>query len=155
MPEPLQLFPDLDLLIKEKKRVRKRWQQLRQAGDKAELNRLTNKIHKLMRNHRANKFAANVEDAIKDKYSVWKIGRRLKSSNKFDNKPIHEATGLKYEAEDKANAIADSLEDQFRTHEPDDYLQHYRRVRRCVFNLEHTLDQSECEIGRASCRERV
>ena len=33
VPEPMQLFPDLDLLIKEKKRVRKRWQRLRQAGD--------------------------------------------------------------------------------------------------------------------------
>ena len=87
--------------------MRKRWQRLRQAGDKAELNRLTNKIHKLTRNHRANKFVADVEDANKDKYSVWKISRRLKSSNKFDNKPIHGATGLKYEAEDKANAIAE------------------------------------------------
>ena len=112
VPEPKQLFPDLDILIKEKKRVRKRWQRLRQARDKAELNRLTNRIHKLTRNHRANKFAAEVEDAIENKMSVWKLGSRLTSKN-FDNKPIHGATGLKYEAEDKANAIGTVLKTSF------------------------------------------
>ena len=39
-----QLFPDLEILIKEKKRITKSWQRYRQAEDKAELNRLTNKI---------------------------------------------------------------------------------------------------------------
>ena len=37
------------------------------------------------------------------------LGSRLTSKH-FDNKPIHEATGLKYEDEDKANAISTSFE---------------------------------------------
>ena len=52
--EPIQLLPDSELLIKEKKGLRKRCQRVRQVGDKAALNRLTNIIHKLTRNHRAN-----------------------------------------------------------------------------------------------------
>ena len=125
--------------------MRKRWQRLRQAKDKAELNRLTNKIHKITRNHRSNAFEKDIMNAMEKDNSVWKIGRRLKSSTKFENRPIHGATGLKYNALDKANAIADCLEDQFRTHEPDDdYLRHYREVRRSVRNFEHTLHQSEC-----------
>ena len=84
-------------------------------------------------------------NAMEKDNSVWKIGRRLKSSKKLENRPIHGATGLKYNALDKANAIADCLEDQFRTHEPDDdYLKHYREVRRSVRNFEHPLHQSEC-----------
>ena len=145
MPEVMRLFPDLELLIKEKKRVRKRWQRLRQDRDKAELNRLTNKIHKITRNHRSNAFEKDIMDAMDNDNSVWKIGRRLKSSKNSENRPIHGATGLKYDALEKANAIAESLEDQFRTHEPDDdYLTHYRKVRRSVRNFEHTLHQSEC-----------
>ena len=77
--------------------------------------------------------------------SVWKIGRRLKSSKKFEYRPIGGATGLKYNALDKPNAIADCLEDQLRTHEPDDdYLMRYRRVRRSLRNFERSLHQSEC-----------
>ena len=47
MPEVVRLFPDLKLLIKENKRTKKRKQQMRKARDKAELNKLTNKIHKV------------------------------------------------------------------------------------------------------------
>ena len=50
---------------------------------------------------------------------VWKIDCRLKTSKNFENRPIHVATVLKYNALGKANAIADCLEDQFWTHEPE------------------------------------
>ena len=79
------------------------------------------------------------------KGSLHAAAEELRQTPAFDNKPIHGVTGLKYEAEDKANAIADSLEDQFRTHKPDDdYLQHHKMVRRRVLNFDHTLHQSEC-----------
>ena len=42
---------------------------------------------------------------------VWKIDCRLKTSKNFENRPIHVATVLKYNALGKANAIADCLED--------------------------------------------
>jgi len=37
--------------------------------------------------------------------SAWNIGRRLKSCKHLENRPIDGATGLKYNALDKANAI--------------------------------------------------
>lgn len=64
------------------------------AGDKAELNRLMKKIHKLKLYHRASRFA-DVEDMIKNSCSVWKIGHRLQSRNKFDSKSIHGAMNLR------------------------------------------------------------
>ena len=70
MTEVLLLFPDLELLIKEKKRVRKRWQRLRQDRDKAELNIQTNKIHKITRNHQSNAFEKDIMDAMESDKSV-------------------------------------------------------------------------------------
>ena len=143
MPEFRQLFPAFQHLIKEKKRIRRRWHRYRQAEDKGELNRITNKILKITRNHRNNIFDKIIEDAIKTNNSLWKKCRRLKSS-KFDTRPIHGITGLMSDAEAKANAIADSLEHKFRAHETDDdYLSHYRKVWRSVFNFDHTLHQPE------------
>ena len=71
--------------------------------------------------------------------SIWKIAKRLKDTSSFDSKPIHGANGLNYNALDKANAIADCLEDQYKAHKADDdYRQHYRQVRRRVTNFSHS-----------------
>ena len=115
VPEVRQIIPDLELLIKEKKKIRKRWELNRQAGEKVELNRLANYIHKITRNHENKVFVKEVEDAIRTNNSVWQI-KIFKIPN-FDTRPSHGATGFKYDAEDVATAIADSLENQFRASE--------------------------------------
>jgi hypothetical protein len=56
-------------------------------------------------NHRSNAFEKDTMDTMESNNSAWNIGRRLKSCKHLENRPIDGATGLKYNALDKANAI--------------------------------------------------
>ena len=65
--------------------MRKRWQRLRQAGDLAELNRLANKINEITRKYQAMTSKTYIMGAVENDNSLWKVGRRLKSSKNFEN----------------------------------------------------------------------
>ena len=73
VPKLVQLFPDLKLLIKEKKRGRKRWQRLKQAGDKSELNRLNNQISTITRSRIIYVLDRDIEDPIDKNNTVRKV----------------------------------------------------------------------------------
>jgi hypothetical protein len=111
--EALQHFPDLSDLIVEKRQARRRGQKYKQSTDKAEFNRLTNLIHKLIRDYRISRFEADIQVASNSR-SVWKLANRVKISRSNTNTPIHGSTGVKYDALGKATAVADCLEDQFK-----------------------------------------
>ena len=127
--EVINHFPNLSEIVAEKRRIRRRWQLYRQYEDKMELNRLTNLIHKHIREFRIEKFENDVQEAS-DSGNVWKLSNRIKGSH---NSSIHGRGGVKYDALGKGAAVADCLEDQFMTNDSDDQFRyHYKQVRRGV-----------------------
>jgi len=140
--EALQHFPDLSDLIVEKRQARRRWQKYKQRKDKVEFNRLTNLIHKLIRDYRISRFEADIQEASNSK-SVWKLANRVKASRGNTNTPIHGLNGVKYDAIGKATAVAECLEDQFKPNDyEDDFHDHYKQVRRGVEAFRNTEFES-------------
>ena len=104
--EATQHFPDLGQLVAEKRRARKRCQKYKQMSDKVELNRLTNLIHKEIRDFRASNFENEIQKEY-ERNAVWNVAGRLKGSRNISTVPIHGKDGLHYKPEGKAATIAD------------------------------------------------
>jgi hypothetical protein len=115
-------------------------------SDKVELNRLTNLIHKEIRDFRASNFENEIQKEY-ERNAVWNVAGRLKGSRNISTVPIHGKDGLHYKPEGKAATIADCLEDQFKANDTDDdFRDHYRQVRREVQRFRNTEFETSVPI---------
>ena len=67
------------------------------------------------------------------------MANRIRGSRTTDSSPIQGRDRVIYEAQGKATAVADSLEDQFRTNDSEpEFLNHYTLVRNGVQQFRNT-----------------
>ena len=131
--------PETVLLIARKKQIRKRFQRLRLRADKTELNYLTTKIRTLIQDERIKQFNQNVQDAMETN-QVWKIAKRLKTEEKAAFTAIRGKQGLVYSPQEKAQAIADVLEENFQPIPPREDRQLSRWFREVREEVNRFLD---------------
>jgi hypothetical protein len=75
------------------------------------------------------KLEVDVQEAS-DSGDIWKLSNSFKGTRRYANTPIHGRGGVKYDAIGKATAVADCLEDQFKSNETDDlFRDHYKLFR--------------------------
>ena len=105
--------PEILQLISYKKQVRKKFQRLRLRDYKTELNYLTKRIHTLIQDQRIRQFTKSVQDAMENN-QIWKIAKRLKATEQAPSTAIQGKRGPAFNPQEKAQAIADVLEENFR-----------------------------------------
>lgn len=101
--------------IAAKNMVRKLWQRHKQRNVKTLLNNLVTGIKRMVAEHRNDQWSKKIGGLnIKD-HSLWQLTKRLmKITTKTP--PLHGVRGLAYSSQDKANALADTLESTFTPH---------------------------------------
>ena len=113
-----ETIPDLQAIIQEKRRVRKRWQRHRRQIDKQYLNYITRRIKQHITDYKMQQIDKDIKTAV-DKNNFWPVLKRFTNHNKKRKHPIHGLNGLVYESIDKANAMAETLERQFKSRNND------------------------------------
>lgn len=117
----VQLAPKIPLeirsLLVEKRRARGKWQKTRAELDKAELNRLTNKLTREMwkiKNKKTEEILKSVTAKKDTDYALWKATKYLKKTI-IHTPPIKNSRGDWAKSEvDKAEVFREHLEDIFR-----------------------------------------
>lgn len=104
----------LNDLIKERNRKRKSYQQYKTEELKKEVSKLNYKIRTESDKHKNKLWEEKIQDISKDRAGLWKLNSILSGKKiKTYTPAIHGERGIVYDAQDKAEAIADSLELQF------------------------------------------
>lgn len=101
--------------IQRKKRLRRIWQRARHPITRAMFNRQCNVVKRLLYDYRSETWDAYLTSLDTTDGSAWKLAKILRSE-KHTNRPLHGQQGMVYSAQDKAEAFADTMEEQFRTH---------------------------------------
>ena len=126
---PTGYIPDLVDLIKEKRKTRKRWQTFRRPIDKQYLTYMTRYIHSMISDHKTRQLDKDIRTAVA-KNNIWTITKRTR---KRTNYPIHGQNGLVFDNQEKAQAIAETLDRSFRSRTNDQTFENFhRRTRRDV-----------------------
>jgi hypothetical protein len=122
-------LPGLDRLLSYKRRLRKL---LLETGDpecKTVLNWVSKSIRRLTRKKALERWETRLANTEETPQAIWPIAKSLiNRDGPRALTAIHGALGLKYHPVDKANAIADCLENQFTPHDLCDE-NHERRVK--------------------------
>ena len=115
--------------IKLKNRVTKMWKRTLNPAYKIEINKLNREIKAEVTAIREENWAEKIISVSQDPKKLWQSVKNLKTE-KIPNKPIEREDGsLCYEVHEKAEAVADSLESQFRPNETEmGYAGHERYV---------------------------
>jgi hypothetical protein len=138
-------IPGLDCLLKQKQRLRKLWQETRDAECKAAENRVVKTIRQLTRRKALEWWENKIGNCEVTPQAVWPVAKSLmKRDGPRAPIAIHGSSGLKFHPLEKANAIADCLQNQFAAHDLCDY-NHERRVEARVQALLETVDNSPPE----------
>lgn len=105
---------EVSKLIKDKNALRKKWQRTRSDQDKVNLRVAQNKIKATLRRNKNENWRNLLDNANVQDNSIWKLAKRFKSnSNSFPPIKIPNSNDVAYSDEDKANAIAKNLIEQF------------------------------------------
>ncbi|XP_054718535.1 uncharacterized protein LOC129227938 [Uloborus diversus] len=119
---PLRFPPNIINLIKYKNRIKKHWQLSKDPAVKTRLNAVQNEIKKLTGEHKSTTFNNYLGSLDNNSKAFYTLVRKF--SNKTHIMPtIHADHGkLVYTTQDKASAIASTLEDNFQlnAHEYDE-----------------------------------
>jgi hypothetical protein len=115
-------------LLNYKKMLRKLWHETRDPEYKTTLNRVSKSIRRLTRKKALERWETRLANTEETPQAIWPIAKSLINRD-GPRAPtvIHGALDLKYYLIDKANAIADCLENQFTPHDSCD-VNHERRV---------------------------
>nr|CAD7196221.1 unnamed protein product [Timema douglasi] len=125
--------PELSYLIALKREARRKWQQHRDPRHRAEYNRLRALVRRKAKTLKISNWNEYVEDTLAGDGNVWKVTRQLKGTKgKAGTTVIHGRRGLEYRSEAKAEAIAESLEDQFKANSEPQDEEFTRTVKRAV-----------------------
>jgi Reverse transcriptase (RNA-dependent DNA polymerase) len=104
------------MAIRAKNRIRKQYQKGHDPNTKKQLNTMTQEIRQMIKKHRNESWTKKVESLqVKDK-SLWQM---TKTIMRLPTKvpPLHGKRGMAYSNIDKANALADTLEETFTPHD--------------------------------------
>jgi hypothetical protein len=135
-------LPGLDRLLKHKQRLRKLWQETRDPACKTALNWVSKAIRRKTRKKAPERWETKISNAEAKPQAIWPIAKSfLKRDGPRAPTAIHGASGLKFHPSEKANAIADCLENQFTHHDLCDE-NHERRVEAKVQALLETVDKN-------------
>jgi hypothetical protein len=98
--------------------MRKLWQETRDSGCKMAMNRVSIAIRRMIRKKTPEQWETKLENTELTPQAMWPIAKSL-TIRDGPRAPtaIHGLLGLKYYPEDKANAIADCLANQFTPHD--------------------------------------
>jgi hypothetical protein len=106
---------DLKEEILQRRRLRRIYQRSRCPRAKAEFQRQARRCSRLLADHRTAMWEEFVETSADDPGGVWRIAKSLRGEKKTI-RPLHGQRGLVYTPEAKAEAFADTMEDQFSPH---------------------------------------
>jgi hypothetical protein len=112
-------LPGLDRLLKQKQRLRKLWQETRDPACKTAVNWVTNAIRQMAHRRALERWETKIAntDVTPHAIRVWPIAKSLmKRDGAKEPTAIHGPFGLTFHPLEKANAIADCLENQFTPH---------------------------------------
>jgi hypothetical protein len=111
-------IPGLDRLLKHKRRLRKLWQDTRDPECKTAVNWVTKSIRRMTRIKALERCKIKISDTEVTPHTIWPIAKSLlKRDGPRVPTAIHGPSGLKFHPSEKANAIADCLENQFTHHD--------------------------------------
>jgi hypothetical protein len=98
--------------------MKKLWQETRDKGCKTAVNWVSKSIRRMTRKNALERRKTKLANTEPTPPAIWPIAKSL-TNRDGPRAPtvIHGLLGLKYHPEDKANAIADCLENQFTPHE--------------------------------------
>jgi hypothetical protein len=120
--------------------MRKLWQEIKDPGCKTAFNRVSKAIRPMIRKKTLEQWETKLENTELTPQAIWPIAKSF--SNRDGRRAptvIHGLLGLKYQPEEKANAIAGCLENQFTPHDLCDE-NHERRVETRVQALLEAAD---------------
>lgn len=109
--------PEIEDLIREKRRARKRWQQSRAPPDKTYLNHLCIKLKNMLQDLRNRENSTYLESLTADKSSNYSLWKALKSIKKpvMHSPPLRKANGEWAKGDkEKADLFAEHLEETFK-----------------------------------------
>jgi hypothetical protein len=129
-------LPGLDRLLRQKKRLRKLWQETRDPACRAAVNWVSKAIRRMTRRRALERWETKIGNAEVTPKAIWPIAKSLLTRD-----AIHGASGLKFIPSEKANAIADCLEMQFTPHDLCDE-NHERQVEAIVQALLATVEKN-------------
>jgi hypothetical protein len=105
-------------LLSYKKRLRKLWQETRDPECKTALNWVSRSIRRLTGKKAPERWETRLANTEETPQAIWPIAKSLiNRDGPRAPTAIHGASGLKYHPKDKANAIADWLENLFTPHD--------------------------------------
>lgn len=102
-------------LIKIRNRIRKEYQRTFNPALKVEINALQREIKHSIREQKKRNWEDFTENLVSTDNSLWRVAKKLKGSD-FLMPPLTTDSGVATSDEEKAEAIADSLEQQFTPH---------------------------------------
>jgi hypothetical protein len=107
----------LDLLLKHKQRLRKLWHETRDPTCKTAQKQVTKTVRRLTRRKALERWETRIGNCEVTPQGIWPTAKSLMKRNGTKAPTaIHGLLGLKYHPLEKANGIADSLENQFTPH---------------------------------------
>lgn len=134
--------------IQAKNKVRKLWQRYRLPSLKTNLNSMVKGVKDMIRDHYNTKWESKLKSLEVKDQSLWQMTKRLlRIPSK--SPPLHGIHGLAYSNQDKANALADTLERTFTPHDDPSDIDKIEQVERQVRGLEH-LASSPDDIFRTT-----
>jgi hypothetical protein len=117
-------------ILKHKRRLRKLWQEARDPACKTAVNWVTKSIRRMTRRKALERWEPKIGNTEVTPQAIWPIA----SDRPRAPTAIHGPSGRKFHLSEKANAIADCLENQFTHHDLCDE-EHERRVEARVQGL--------------------
>jgi hypothetical protein len=132
-------------LLSYKKRLRKLWRETRDPECKTALNWVSKSIRRLTRKKALERWETRLANTEETPQAIWPSAKSLiNRDGPRAPAAIHGASGLKFHPMDRANAIADTLENQFTPHDLCDE-NHERWVEARVQALLEAADSDPCE----------
>jgi hypothetical protein len=133
-------IPDLYHLLKHKRKLRKLWQETRDPAYKMAVSQVTQNIRRMVRKRALERWETELANFGVTPQAIWPIAKSLsKSCGPNTTSAIHHPLGPIFYPNDKANIIADCLENQFRMHDLCD-CDHRRHVEAQVEALLATIN---------------
>ena len=108
-------------LIRTKNRIRRLWQRHRDPRDKAELNRIQNRIKTALRNHIQQDWTNYLSSLDPDDGSLFRATKRCKRAN-LNIPALKTSNNVAYSDNSKAEFLANTYEDQFQNNPSKDPL---------------------------------
>jgi hypothetical protein len=141
-------LPGLDRLLKHKQRLRKLWHETRDPACKTSVNWVVKTIRRMTRKKAFERWEKRIANCEATPQALWPIAKSLlKRDGPKAPTAIHGSSGLKFHPLEKANAIADYLENLFTPHDLCEENHEWRVEARVQALLEAVDDNPPEKVG--------